>query len=35
MTTTLRRQTLADLLRRTAARAPDKAAIHCGDTTWT
>src|SRR5512134_1170992 len=33
--TALRRQTLADLLRRTAARAPDKPAIRCGDTAWT
>ena len=31
----LRRQTLADLLRRTAARSPDKPAIQCGDTAWT
>ena len=29
------RQTLADLLRRTAARLPHKAAIRCGDTAWT
>ena len=31
----LNRQTLADLLRRTAARLPNKAAIRCGDTAWT
>ena len=31
----LRRQTLADLLRRTAARLPDKPAIRCGGTAWT
>jgi fatty-acyl-CoA synthase len=31
----LRRQTLADLLRRTAARVPNKAALRCGDTAWT
>ena len=31
----LRRQTLADLLHRTAARLPHKPAIVCGDTTWT
>ena len=30
-----RRQTLADLLRRTAIRLPHKLAIHCGDTRWT
>ena len=30
-----RRQTLADLLRRTAIRLPNKLAIHCGDTRWT
>ncbi len=30
-----RRQTLADLLRRTALRLPNKLAIHCGDTRWT
>ena len=35
MTDPLRRQTLADLLRRTAARMPSKCAIRCGDTTWT
>ncbi len=31
----LRRQTLADLLRRTAARFPDKPGILCGDVCWT
>ncbi|MCW5610699.1 MAG: acyl-CoA synthetase [Rubrivivax sp.] len=30
----LRRQTLADLLHRSAARHPDKLAIACGDTRW-
>ena len=30
----LRRQTLADLLRRSARRFPDKTAIICGDTAW-
>jgi fatty-acyl-CoA synthase len=30
-----RRQTLADLLRRSARRHPDKPAIVCGDTRWT
>jgi fatty-acyl-CoA synthase len=30
----VRRQTLADLLRRTAARLPNKLAVHCGDTRW-
>ena len=30
----IRRQTLADLLTRSAARAPDKLAIACGDTRW-
>ena len=30
-----RRQTLADLLRRTAQRLPHKLAVHCGDTRWT
>src|SRR5688572_6184161 len=33
--TALRRQTLADPLRRTTARAPDKPAIHRGDSAWT
>ena len=31
----IRRQTLGDLLRRTAARLPDKPAVICGDVTWT
>ena len=31
----LRRQTLSDLLHRTAARLPNKTAIVCGDTRWT
>ena len=31
----LHRQTLADLLRRTAARTPRKLAIRCGDVAWT
>src|SRR5689334_1434206 len=31
----LRRQTVADLLRRTAARTPNKPAIRCGATAWT
>jgi len=35
MTTLVRRQTLADLLRRTAAKMPTQPAIHCGDTAWT
>src|SRR5574337_727795 len=35
MTAALHRQTLADLLRRTAARFPDKPGIACGDTAWT
>lgn len=30
-----RRQTIADLLRRTAARQPEKPAVICGDTRWT
>ena len=30
----LRRQTLADLLRRTGKRFPNKTAIICGDTRW-
>jgi fatty-acyl-CoA synthase len=33
--TAIRRQTLADLLRRTARRFPDKPAILCGATRWT
>ncbi len=32
---TIRRQTLADALRRTAQRVPAKTAIICGDTQWT
>ncbi|MBE2244027.1 MAG: long-chain-fatty-acid--CoA ligase [Burkholderiaceae bacterium] len=35
MSDLLNRQTLADLLRRTAARMPHKAAIRCGDVAWT
>ena len=31
----LRRQTLADLLHRSAKRFPNKTAIICGDTAWT
>jgi len=31
----IRRQTLADLLRRTAQRLPGKTAVVCGDTRWT
>ncbi|HET9626449.1 MAG TPA: acyl-CoA synthetase [Kofleriaceae bacterium] len=31
----MRRHTLGDLLRRTAARLPDKPAVICGDVTWT
>ena len=34
MTPITRRNTLGDVLRRTAARLPDKAAIICGDVTW-
>jgi fatty-acyl-CoA synthase len=34
MQAALRRQTLADLLRRTARRFPNKTAIICGDTRW-
>ena len=30
----IRRQTLADLLRRSAARTPDKLAVVCGETSW-
>ena len=30
-----RRQTLSDILRRTAIRLPNKLAVHCGDTRWT
>ena len=35
MDTGIWRQTLNDLLRRTAARSPHKEAIRCGSTTWT
>lgn len=35
MTPALRRHTLGDLLRRSAARHPHKPAIACGDTRWT
>ena len=35
MSPSLNRQTLADLLRRTAARLPHKSAIACGSTAWT
>ena len=31
----LRRQTLADTLRRTAARVPDRLGLACGETRWT
>ncbi|MBC5767316.1 acyl-CoA synthetase [Ramlibacter albus] len=31
----IRRQTLADLLRRSSKRFPDKTAVVCGSTTWT
>jgi fatty-acyl-CoA synthase len=34
MHTALRRQTLGDLLHRSARRFADKAAIICGDTAW-
>ncbi len=34
MTSVVRRQTLGDLLRRSAARSPHKLAIACGDTRW-
>ena len=34
MDAALRRQTLGDLLHRSAKRFPDKTAIICGDTTW-
>ena len=30
----IRRHTLGDVLRRTAARLPDKTAIVCGDVRW-
>ena len=35
MTSLVRRQTIADLLRRSAARSPEKLAILCGQTRWT
>jgi fatty-acyl-CoA synthase len=35
MNSVTRRQTLADLLRRSAARTPNKLAIVCGETRWT
>src|SRR5262245_29300480 len=35
MTPNTRRNTLGDVLRRTAARLPEKTAIVCGDVTWT
>src|SRR6478736_2182518 len=35
METVIRRQTLADLLHRSAKRYPAKTAIVCGDTSWT
>ena len=35
MCTEIWRQTLSDLLRRTAARTPHKQAVHCGATVWT
>ena len=35
MPSAVRSQTLGDLLRRTAARLPDKPAIRCGTTAWT
>ncbi len=35
MNPTIRRQTLGDVLRRTAQRLPAKTAIICGDTQWT
>jgi fatty-acyl-CoA synthase len=34
MDSELRRQTLADLLHRSAKRFPNKTAIICGDTAW-
>ena len=34
MDAVLRRQTLADLLHRSAKRFPDRSAIICGDVTW-
>ena len=35
MNSVTRRQTLADLLRRSAARTPNKLAVVCGETRWT
>ncbi|HSH89267.1 MAG TPA: AMP-binding protein, partial [Ramlibacter sp.] len=35
MDSIVRRQTIADLLRRSAKRSPDKLAIACGTTRWT
>jgi len=35
MNPSIRRQTLGDVLRRTALRVPDKTAIVCGETQWT
>lgn len=35
MSDSIRRHTLGDLLRRTAGRLPDKAAIQCADVMWT
>jgi fatty-acyl-CoA synthase len=35
MNPAVRSHTLGDLLRRTAARLPDKPAIRCGETAWT
>ena len=35
MHSAIRRQTLADLLHRSAKRCPDKIAIECGPTRWT
>jgi len=35
MNPAIRRQTVGDILRRTAVRLPDKLAIACGDTRWT
>jgi fatty-acyl-CoA synthase len=35
MHSVIRRQTLADLLRRSAARTPNKPAVVCGDISWT
>ena len=35
METVIRRQTLADLLHRSARRFPSKTAIVCGQTSWT